>query len=63
MSDGGKGSGRRPSFTDPAVVQSNWDTIFGKKKKTDAEKFDESIMKPEYYEVDIDPDNIDGDPK
>ena len=63
MSDGGKGSGRRPSFIDPAVEQNNWDRIFGKKKKTDAEKFDEAVMKNEYYDVDIDPDNIDGDPK
>lgn len=28
----------------------NYDTIFRKDKKTDAEKFDEALMKNEYYE-------------
>ena len=32
----------------------NYDNIFRKNKKTDAEKFDEAIMKNEYYEEDTD---------
>ena len=34
------------------AYRDNYDIIFGKKKKTDAEKFDEAIMKNEYYEED-----------
>lgn len=30
--------------------RNNYDLIFGKKKKTDAEKFEEAILKNEYYE-------------
>lgn len=29
----------------------NWNAIFGKKKKTDAEKFDDAVMKNEYYDL------------
>ena len=29
--------------------RNNYDLIFGKKKKTEAEKFDEAVMKNEYY--------------
>ena len=36
------------------------DLAFGKKKKTDVELFDELvIMKNEYYDLDIDPENLD----
>lgn len=31
------------------AYRDNYDLIFGKKKKTEAEKFDEVIMKNEYY--------------
>ena len=31
MSDGGKGSNRRPSQVDDKVVEDNWDKIFKKK--------------------------------
>lgn len=31
------------------AYRDNYDLIFGKKKKTEAEKFDEAIMKNEYY--------------
>ncbi len=37
------------------AYRDNYDLIWGKKKKTDAEKFDEAIMKDEYYDLD-DPD-------
>jgi len=38
----------------------NYDNIFRNKKKTDAEKFDEQVvMKNEFYDVDIDPENPD----
>jgi hypothetical protein len=33
-----------------------FEAIFGKKKKTEAEKFDESIVKNEYYDLDIESD-------
>ena len=33
MSDGGKGSSPRPFSVDDQTFSSNWDTIFGKKKK------------------------------
>jgi hypothetical protein len=32
------------------AYRDNYDLAFGKKKKTDAEQFDEAIMKNEYYE-------------
>jgi len=34
------------------AYRDNYDNIFKKNKKTDAEKFDEAIMKNEYYEED-----------
>ena len=53
MSDGGKGSRPRPYSVDQKTFDNNWDAIFSKKKKTDAEKFDEQvIMKDEYYDMD-----------
>ena len=49
MSDGGKGSKQRP--TDLEKYEQNWNNIFGTKKKTEQEKFDEQvIMKEEYYD-------------
>ncbi len=61
MSDGGKGSRPRPYSVDQKTFDSNWDAIFSKKKKTDAEKFDEAVTKNEYYDQDIDPDYPDKD--
>jgi len=34
MSDGGKGSNPRPFSVDQKTFDSNWDTIFKKKKET-----------------------------
>ncbi len=34
------------------AYRDNYDNIFRKNKKTDAEKFDEAIMKDEYYDLD-----------
>lgn len=34
------------------AYRDNYDNIFRKDKKTDAEKFDQAIMKNEYYEED-----------
>lgn len=31
------------------AYRDNYDLIFGKKKKTEAEKFDDAVMKNEYY--------------
>jgi hypothetical protein len=55
MSDGGKGSTPRPYSVPKEVFDNNFDRIFGKKKKTEAEKFDEKVvMKNEYFELDED---------
>ena len=35
MSDGGKGSNRRPSQVDDKVIEDNWDKIFKKKSRMD----------------------------
>jgi hypothetical protein len=61
MSDGGKGSKPRPFSVDQKTFDNNWDMIFSKKKKSDKEKFDQAIMKNEYYDQDIDPDCPDKD--
>lgn len=61
MGDGGKGSRPRPFSVSQEEFDNRWDTIFGKKKKSDAEKFDEAVTKNEYYDQDIDPDNPDKD--
>ena len=60
MSDGGKGSRPRPFGVDQKTFNDNWDQIFKKKKASDAEKFDQSIMKDEFYDQDdlIDPDRV-----
>jgi hypothetical protein len=57
MSDGGKGSSPRPFSVPKEVFDERFETIFGKKKKTEAEKFDDAIMKDEYYDLE-DPDRI-----
>lgn len=50
MSDGGKGSKQRP--TDKEKFDRNWDNIFGRKKKTEEEKFDDKvIMQHEFYDI------------
>jgi hypothetical protein len=42
------------------AYRDNYELAFGKKKKTDAEKFDEQVvMRNEHYDVDVDPDNPD----
>ena len=51
MSDGSKGDSPRPFSVPLKKFDANWDAIFGKKKKTDAEKFDDAIMKNEYYDL------------
>ena len=49
--DMGKGSKARPLSVSQEEFGDRFDTIFGKKKKTDAEKFDEQvIMKEEHYD-------------
>lgn len=46
------------SVTD--TYRDNYDIIFNKNRKTDAEKFDDAVMKNEYYDLDDldDPDRI-----
>jgi hypothetical protein len=42
------------------AYRDNYDLAFGKKKKTDAEKFDEQVvMKDEYYDMDGEGDTTD----
>jgi hypothetical protein len=46
-----KGSRPRPYSVSQEQFADNYDAIFGKKKKTEAEKFDELvIVKGEYYD-------------
>jgi hypothetical protein len=60
MSDGGKGSKPRPFSVSQEEFGDRFDTIFGKKKKTDAEQFDEKVvMKNEYFDLDKDTSNND----
>jgi hypothetical protein len=55
---GGKGSRPRPFSVSQEEFDNRFEAIFGKKTKTDQEKFDEAIMKDEYYDLD-DSDNKD----
>lgn len=60
----GKGSRPRPFSVSQKEFDNRWDTIFSKNKKTDSEKFDEAIMKDEYYDLDeryIDKEDKDAD--
>jgi hypothetical protein len=57
MGDGGKGSKPRPFSVSQAEFDKRFETIFGNKKKSDKEKFDEAIMKDEYYDLDDSNDN------
>jgi hypothetical protein len=60
MSTGGKGSRPRPYSVDQKTFDNNWDAIFKKNKQTEVEKFDSKvIMRNEYYDQDVDPDNPD----
>jgi hypothetical protein len=53
MNQGGKGSKPRPFSVDQETFDNNFDRIFGKKKKTEEQKFDEQVvMKNEYFEDD-----------
>jgi hypothetical protein len=56
--NGGKGSRPRPFSVSQEEFDNRFEAIFGKKKKTDQEKFDEAIMKNEYYDLE-DSDNKD----
>lgn len=47
----GKGSAPRPFSVDSETYAANWDAIFGKKKTSTAEQFDQAIMKDEYYDL------------
>ena len=46
-----KGSKPRPYSVDQKTFDSNWDSIFNKKKKTEQEKFDEAIVRHEYFDI------------
>ena len=56
----GKGSRPRPYSVDQKTFDSNWDTIFNKKKQSDPDKFDQAVIKNEYYDLDDlqDPDRV-----
>ena len=49
----GKGSKPRPYSVPTATFDNNYDAIFRNNKKTDEEKFDDAIMKNEYYDEDL----------
>lgn len=49
MRDGGKGDRRRKLVVPEEVFNSNWDSIFGKKKKM--EGFVDEAMKEEYSKI------------
>jgi hypothetical protein len=52
MSDGGKCSKPRPFSVPKEEYDNRFEAIFGKKKKTEAEEFDEKVvMKDEYYDL------------
>lgn len=62
MSDGGKGSSPRPFSVSQQEYDTRWDAIFGrdlKEPSEDAKKFDAAIMKNEYYDQDVDPEEPD----
>ena len=46
----GKGSKPRPYSVPLTTFDNNYDSIFRNYKKSDEEKFDDAIMKNEYYE-------------
>ena len=53
MNQGGKGDKPRPFSVTQEEYDNRWDLIFGRDKKSEAEKFDEKvIMKNEYFELD-----------
>jgi len=54
MPDGGKGSSPRPYSVDQETFANNWDAIFSKTKKSEAEKQSEAFLKNEYYDLDGD---------
>jgi hypothetical protein len=41
------------------AYRDNYDLIWGKKKKTEEEKFDDAVMKNEYYDLDDEGSNQD----
>lgn len=49
----GKGSKPRPYSVPITTFDNNYDAIFRKNKKSDEEKFDNAIMKNEYYNEDL----------
>jgi hypothetical protein len=51
MNHGGKGDKPRPFSVSQDEFDNRWENIFGKKKKTEAEHFDEKVvMQEEFYE-------------
>ena len=51
MSDGGKGSSPRPFSVDQKTFDSNWDAIFGKKKKEKTFEQDAEEMADAFNEI------------
>ena len=49
----GKGSKPRPYSVPLTTFDNNYDSIFRNYKKSDEEKFDDAIMKNEYYDNDL----------
>jgi hypothetical protein len=55
MNEGGKGCKPRPFSVTQDEYDNRWDLIFNREKKTEAQKFDETVvMKNEYFELEED---------
>lgn len=50
MSDGGKGSSPRPFSVSQEEYDNRWNTIFRRDGLDDKKKFEEAILKNEYYD-------------
>jgi hypothetical protein len=56
----GKGSRPRPYSVDQKTFDSNWDAIFGQKKKSEGEQQSEAFLRDEYYDLEEDKENAVG---
>lgn len=60
MSTGGKGDKPRPYSIPLEEFDNRWETIFGKKKKSEGEKQAEAFLKDEYYDIEDNADKNQG---
>lgn len=60
MSTGGKGDKPRPYSIPLEEFDNRWETIFGKKKKSEGERQAEAFLKDEYYDIEDNADKKQG---